>query len=78
MNEWADIPDEYIPVCCPNCYEDFGEDVPLINPGMSLESARLMLRIVLYGTCSRCGESIACFYSLEDEPEDFRVVTLTN
>ena len=78
MSEWDDVADDHVPVCCPNCFDDYGVDEPLINPGLNQESVRLTLQIVLYGQCTVCGESIACVYTLQEEPEDFQEFQLIN
>ena len=69
MNDWEDVPDEDVPVCCPNCFGDTGEDVPLVFASLSAP-LRLTLKMVLFGTCLKCGESVACVYQLSDEDDE--------
>ena len=74
--DWEDTPEELVPVCCPNCCEDF-HDVPLVNV-TAIETIRLRLQIVLYGVCIACGESIACIYNLSEETDAPNLFIRTN
>ena len=68
-DDWYGVPDELVPVTCPNCFEETGEDIPLIRASISVPE-RLTMKMVIFGTCPRCGESVACVYWLEEDADD--------
>ena len=78
--EWYGVPDDKVPITCPNCYDETGIDIPLKKARM-IEPENLTVRIVLWGECPRCGESVAvCYHHVDatDVDDDEIFPTLTN